>query len=141
MAVEIIVSDFKSQFDAIRAVRTDVFVVEQQIPLELEYDDDDRHCTHAVAWVGTTPIGTARLDLKQNGRVGRVSVLRQFRRGGVGTRLMQALEQEARRHGLPKLWFHSQVSAVPFYQALGYQAYGEEYLEADIPHLSMEKLL
>jgi predicted GNAT family N-acyltransferase len=141
MPVEIVVSDFKMQFDAIRAVRMEVFVVEQQIPLELEYDADDWHCTHAVAWDGAKPIGTARLDLKQQGRVGRVSVLRQFRRGGIGTRLMHALEQEARRHGLPKLWFHSQVSAVPFYETLGYRAFGEEYLEADIPHLSMEKLL
>ena len=54
---------------------------------------------------------------------------------------MQALEQVARANNLGQLWFHAQVSAVPFYQSLGYHVVGEEFVEADIPHLSMEKSL
>jgi predicted GNAT family N-acyltransferase len=139
--MQVTVTDFHSQYDAIRTVRTNVFIVEQQIPVELEYDDDDHHCLHAVAWQDQAPVGTARLDVRQDGRIGRVAVIKQFRRRGIGTLLMEALEQEARSRGLSKLWFHSQISAVPFYQALGYQAYGEEYMEANIPHVSMEKWL
>lgn len=139
MSFKVIISDFLKQHDAIRAVRTEVFLIEQQIPPELEYDEDDWICIHAVAWHESIPVGTARLDVAQAGRVGRVSVLRNYRRNGIGSLLMQALEAEAKAQGLRRIWFHSQVSAVPFYRSLGYRSYGEEYLEANIPHLSMEK--
>jgi predicted GNAT family N-acyltransferase len=141
MSVQVVISDFHTQYDAIRAVRSDVFLIEQAIPPELEYDDDDLTCIHAVAWDHSRPIGTARLDINQQGRIGRVSVLKEYRRQGIGSMLMQTLENEAKSKGLQRIWFHSQVSAVPFYLALGYRPYGEEYLEANIPHLSMEKIL
>lgn len=54
---------------------------------------------------------------------------------------MQALEEAARANNLGQLWFHAQVSAVPFYRSLGYHVVGEEFVEADIPHLSMKKSL
>lgn len=141
MQIHVIISDLNQQYEALRAVRNEVFIVEQQIPADLEYDDADLRCLHAVAWDGPTPVGTARLDLEQNGRIGRVAVLKHYRRRGIGSMLMQELEQAAVSNGLVRLWFHSQVSAVPFYQARGYQTFGEEFLEADIPHLSMEKWL
>jgi predicted GNAT family N-acyltransferase len=139
MAFRVIISDFQQQYEALRAVRNSVFIVEQQIPAALEYDDADLRCLHAVAWDGQKPVGTARLDVLEDGRIGRVAVLKDYRRRGVGSLLMQELEQIARSRGLVRLWFHSQISAVPFYESLGYSTYGEEYLEAGIPHLSMEK--
>lgn len=141
MPFQVIISDFKKQYDALRAVRTEVFIVEQQIPADLEYDQADLHCLHAVAWDGPLPVGTARLDALEDGRIGRVAVLKDYRRRGVGSLLMRGLEQAAKSKGLGRLWFHSQISAVPFYESLGYQTFGAEYLEAGIPHLSMEKLI
>jgi predicted GNAT family N-acyltransferase len=141
MSFRVVISDYQTQNDAIRAVRTEVFLVEQEIPPELEYDNDDLTCLHAVAWNGDLAVGTARLDVKQEGRIGRVAVLKNYRRQGIGSMLMHSLEESAKSNGLRRIWFHSQVSAVPFYLSLGYRPYGEEYLEANIPHLSMEKEL
>ncbi len=135
------VSDFQMQTAAIRDVRTDVFVREQAIPFELEYDENDLTCTHAVAYDGLKPVATGRLDFQQQGRIGRVAVLESYRRRGLGTLIMQALEKEARAGNLTQIWFHAQVSAVPFYLSLGYAVVGDEFMEADIPHVSMEKQL
>lgn len=134
-------SDFQSQFPAIRAVRTEVFLIEQKIDPELEFDQHDLTALHAVAYHEQTPIGTGRLDIRQQGRVGRMAVLAPFRRQGVGRQLMLALESAALDDQLPEIWFHSQVSAVPFYQSLGYATEGEVFLEANIPHLLMRKKL
>jgi predicted GNAT family N-acyltransferase len=141
LSFQVVISNYDEQYDAIRAVRTQVFLVEQHIPPELEYDDDDLTCLHAVAWEGAQPVGTARLDVRQDGRVGRVAVIKAYRRRGIGSMLMRALEAEATRAGLSRIWFHSQLSAVPFYRSLGYELFGEEYMEANIPHRSMEKSL
>jgi predicted GNAT family N-acyltransferase len=152
MNFRIELSDFDSQFSAIRAVRTEVFLVEQKIDPELEFDQHDLTALHVVAYQVTTPtetpmetplkpIGTGRLDIRQQGRIGRVAVLAPYRRQGVGRQLMLALESAALDHQLPEIWFHSQVSAVPFYQSLGYTTEGEVFLEANIPHLLMRKKL
>ena len=135
------VSDFQTQFTAIRDVRTDVFVREQSIPLALEYDEHDLTCTHAVVYDGLKPVATGRLDFQQQGRIGRVAVLESYRRRGLGTLVMQALEEMARSGQADQLWFHAQISAVPFYLSLGYSVVGDEFMEADIPHVSMEKQL
>lgn len=138
--MEMIVSDFNEQLQAIREVRTAVFLVEQSIPPELEYDEHDLTCRHAVAYCQQTPVATGRLDIHQDGKVGRVAVLKAFRRQGFGSQIMHALETEALKLGLKRIWFHSQVSAIPFYRSLGYQVIGEEFQEAGIPHRKMEKI-
>ena len=141
MTFHTILSEFRSQIDAIRQVRTDVFVREQAIPIELEYDEHDLTCSHAVAYDGLIAVATGRLDFQQHGRIGRVAVLKNYRRRGLGTLIMQALENAARSGNLDHLWFHAQISAVPFYLSLGYQVVGEEFIEENIPHVSMEKRL
>jgi predicted GNAT family N-acyltransferase len=140
MTLRTVVSDYHSQSAAIRVVRNDVFLREQAIPPELEQDDRDAICWHAVIYDGETPIATGRLDVEQDGRIGRVAVLETHRRRGLGTLVMEALAEKAQAENLPKLWFHAQRSAVPFYLSLGYRAVGDEYLEAGIPHLTMEKI-
>ena len=95
----------------------------------------------AVVYDGLKAVATGRLDFQQQGRIGRVAVLESYRRRGLGTLVMQALEEVARSGKADQLWFHAQISAVPFYLSLGYSVVGDEFMEADIPHVSMEKQL
>ena len=126
--------------NAIRQVREAVFIEEQGVSREDEFDGFDNRCLHAAAFdVAGTLVGTGRLDPEKDGKIGRVAVLASHRRQGLGRQLMQSLETEAERIGLKQVWFHAQVSAVPFYEALGYQAEGEEFLEANIRHVKMRR--
>jgi predicted GNAT family N-acyltransferase len=121
----------------LRAIRFEVFVDEQDVPAEIEMDDRDPHCVHYLALAGDRPIGTARIDLEKAGKVGRLAVVREFRRRGVGSALMEACHDLARRHGLESVWCNAQVVAEPFYRSLGYVAEGAEFEEAGIAHRRM----
>ncbi len=121
------------------AVRSRVFVAEQRVPVEIESDGRDDACVHVVVRLGDEPVATGRIA--PDGKVGRVAVLSDHRREGLGRIVMAALEDEARRRGRMRVWFHAQESAVGFYERLGYRRYGERFFEADIPHFAMEKSL
>ena len=122
--------------DLSRPVRHTVFVVEQGVPPELEWDGLDHLCVHALA---IDPhgrvLGTGRL--LPNGRVGRMAVLGSWRRRGVGTRLLQALLREQRARGWPAAHLHAQLAAADFYVRQGFQCAGEPFDEAGIPHVLM----
>jgi predicted GNAT family N-acyltransferase len=119
-----------------RPVREEVFVVEQGVPLELEWDGDDARSRHALALdPAGAAIGTARL--LPEGRIGRMAVRKRWRRKGVGAALMRALLEEARGSGMTTLTLHAQTHAAQFYRGFGFSARGEEFLEAGIPHLEM----
>ena len=125
------------------AIRREVFVEEQGVPVAEEMDADDRGCTHFLALAGGEAVGTARLRVTGDGRVKaeRVAVRRPFRRAGVGRALMRALEDAARARGHRELVLNAQVPVVAFYERLGYRAEGSEFLEAGIPHRAMRKPL
>ena len=116
-----------------------MFIEEQSVPPDLEIDGRDDRCLHALAMDGERPVGTGRIDLEKNGKVGRVAVLRGHRGRGIGTRLMEALVAVAREHSLHSVWFHAQQSAIPFYEKLGYSVEGDCFMEAGIPHRTMFK--
>lgn len=120
---------------ALMSVRTKVFVEEQGVPAALEEDDRDPGCLHLLATRNGVPVGAARLDVVQGGKLGRVAVLPEHRGHGVGKAMMRALHAIAPAHGLQELWCHAQLSAVPFYERLGYRREGKEFLEAGIGHL------
>lgn len=137
--LECIITNYDSRARDIRHIRDEVFLVEQQISREDELDDRDTVCQHALACINNQPVGTGRLDVEKDGKVGRVAVLRSHRRSGVGTAIMLAFEEYATQNDVPRLWFHAQQSAVPFYLALSYEIVSEEFFEAGIPHVVMEK--
>jgi predicted GNAT family N-acyltransferase len=83
--VHIIMTDYESAAQQIRAIRDEVFIVEQQIAREDEFDGRDALCVHALALAGDRPLGTGRLDLERDGKIGRLAVLKQFRRLGIGS--------------------------------------------------------
>ncbi|KUN19258.1 acetyltransferase [Streptomyces antibioticus] len=135
------------------AVRKQVFVVEQGVPQDLEYDAYDAVAVHVLAVRDDgTALGTGRLlygaeaaekvggDLTL-GSLGRLAVAEEARGLGVGVALVRAIEDAARARGLAAVDLHAQTHALGFYERLGYEAYGPEYLEAGIPHQGMRRAL
>lgn len=124
--------------EAIRLVRTEVFVVEQGVPIELEIDGADPLARHVLAVLpGGQSIGTARL--LDNGQIGRIAVLKRWRGKGVGRQLVETLIHLARSNETRHLFLHSQTQAVPFYEKLGFREDGSPpFDDAGIPHVHMD---
>jgi predicted GNAT family N-acyltransferase len=124
-------------------IREDVFVAGQGVPLELERDVLDRVAVHVLARRDGQPVATGRLVARDDGVgvLGRIAVIASERGTGLGVAVMRALEDNARELGLDRIELHAQTHALAFYQRLGYSPVGEEYVEAGIPHLSMDKPL
>jgi len=126
--------------DALYAVRHEVFVVEQKVPVEFEIDSMDSVCTHFLCTDSDgKPIGTSRV--LADGHIGRVAVLASWRGKGVGYALMVASIDCVSKLGLPTALLDSQLSAAEFYQKFGFERYGEEFMECGIPHIAMRKTL
>ena len=133
--IHVRVADWQKDNAEIRRIREAVFIIEQSVPPELEWDADDDSAAHFLALEGDFPIGTARL--LPDGQIGRVSVLKDWRGLKVGDALMQAVIGEAEKRGLKQLMLSAQVQATAFYERLGFSIVSEEFLEAGIPHVDM----
>jgi predicted GNAT family N-acyltransferase len=125
------------------AVRHEVFVVGQGVPPGLERDDLDETADHLVGRLAGRVMGTGRLVAGDDGVgvLGRLAVLEEARGAGLGVALVRGIEERARERGLHVVELHAQTYVREFYERLGYKAYGEEYLEAGIPHISMSKAI
>ena len=142
--------------DAVFALRHEVFVVEQGVPVDLERDELDAAADHAVALDGTgAVVGTGRLvdgrideDSRLEpgtagsvGTVGRMAVAGVARGTGTGRALLDLLVRRAAERGLPAVELHAQVHARAFYERAGFTPFGEVYLEAGIEHIGMRRAL
>jgi predicted GNAT family N-acyltransferase len=128
--------DWKAHREALHAIRRTVFIAEQNVPEELEWDEIDAHCRHVMALApGGAPIGTGRL--LPDGHIGRMAVLKEWRGRGVGSAILDTLLALARRAGFETVRLHAQTYAVGFYAKHGFTAIGEEFMEAGIPHREM----
>ncbi|MEW9667470.1 GNAT family N-acetyltransferase [Ammoniphilus sp. 3BR4] len=131
--------------DHARSVRKQVFIEEQNVPPELEYDahDEDPQTVHFIAYSNGIPQGAARLRpySSNSGKIERVAVLKEARGQGIGALLMVAIEEQAVRRGFNSLKLNAQLHAEPFYRRIGYSPIGNVFLEADIEHIAMEKEL
>lgn len=117
-------------------VRVDVFVREQGIPRELEWDEWDARSVHCVAYLGDEPIATGRL--LPDAHIGRMAVLGAHRRSGVGGRILRALIAAARDRGDARVELSAQCYVVAFYERHGFVSVGEPYDEVGIAHQRME---
>lgn len=118
-----------------KLIREQVFIQEQQIAAEDEWDAEDAVSLHFVIYDQDQPIATARL--LQNNSVGRVAVLKSHRGVGIGKLLMQQIIQQAQQEQREFLKLSSQVHAMQFYAALDFKVEGEQYLDCGIPHINM----
>ena len=123
------------QADA-KPIRMEVFVQEQNVPADLEMDDRDAACLHAVAYdAAGTPLGTGRL--LPDGHIGRMAVLRSARGAGIGGAILKGLMEKARERGDQKVVLSAQTHAAEFYLAHGFAMAGDVFHEAGIPHIEM----
>ncbi|MEU5462311.1 GNAT family N-acetyltransferase [Streptomyces althioticus] len=152
-AVTVRVAEDPADREACFGVRKEVFVAEQGVPEDIEYDAYDADAVHLLAVAGDgTPLGTARLLLgaaaaaknggdPSVGSLGRLAVLKRARGLGVGAALVRAVEEAARERGLTGVDLHAQTHALGFYERLGYEAYGPRFPDAGMPHRAMRRAL
>jgi predicted GNAT family N-acyltransferase len=125
---------------AIRAIRETVFIREQAVPAELEWDGLDPLCAHVVARNDQGEvIGTARTQAK--GMIGGMAALKAWRGRGVGHAMLQTLLDLAAKQGLSRVTLLAQTHALGFYERAGFHLLGEPFMDAGIPHRKMVKEL
>ena len=125
------------QRDELQAVRRRVFIEEQGVPEQDEWDDADARARHVLAVDGRSaaPVGTGRLE--PGGKIGRVAVLAPHRGAGIGAAIVRRLVNHATELGYEAVYLHSQTAAAGFYRRLGFQAEGPVFEEVGIPHVRM----
>lgn len=134
--VNVRVADWHTDKDSLRQIRRQVFIEEQKVPEELEWDEFDDSSIHFLASCEDQPVACARL--KADGQIGRMAVLVEYRNRGVGRKLLQFILQTSEQK-LSKVYLHAQLTAVPFYKKQGFIERGEIFYEANIPHREMFK--
>ncbi len=133
---QLIKTSWQENQEALSQIRRKVFIEEQKVPEKLEWDEYDKTSLHILALNHhQQPIATGRI--KPDGQIGRMAVLREYRHQGIGTEIIKALIEYAKQQGYPNIYLHAQTSAIPFYKHFGFTEYGNEFLDANIPHQSM----
>ena len=129
----------KHKKDLVR-IRTLVFINEQLVPPELEWDGYDKDCWHVIAQTNNNEyIATGRM--LYDGHIGRMAVFTEFRNQGIGSAMLNELLKIAKQQGLNEVFLHAQTSAIEFYQTHGFVISSEEFMDAGIPHVTMRKSL
>lgn len=138
--MEIITGSWEQLRAQAQPIRFEVFVDEQKVPAEIELDDMDPHCVHAVAYdAAGQPLATGRL--LPDGHIGRMAVRKAGRGQGVGGAVLQALMAAARARGDAEVILNAQLHAEGFYQRYGFVREGEPFMEAGIAHITMRARL
>lgn len=138
MTLRIVLGDWETCKRDAQDIRYEVFVVEQKVPVEMEWDEMDTVCLHAVAYDGNDrAIATGRL--LPDGHIGRMAVRKEARGSGTGGNILNALMAEAQKRGDRAVMLNAQTQAEPFYQRFGFRREGEEFMEAGIPHIAMRR--
>ncbi len=121
----------------LRAIREKVFMQEQNVSAELEWDGLDGSCHHALALSANgDAVGCGRIS--PDGHIGRVAVLAEWRMKHIGTAILELMVDYARTQSYTQVVLNAQVQAIAVYQKFGFSVVGGEFLDANIPHLKME---
>ena len=119
------------------SVRRAVFIEEQNVPESVEIDGRDPDHIHILASDKKgLPVGTARMDRK--GKIGRMAVLHDYRRRGIGRKMIQALMNYGRKNKITDFHLSAQITAIGFYKKMGFEPFGKEFIEAGITHINMK---
>ncbi len=131
---------WEDESQALRYIRETVFIKEQCVPVELEWDEFDPVCLHILAVDGDGQlVGTARL--LPDGHIGRIAVLKEWRKQGVGSALLQWMIEEMKSSGRQQVMLNAQTDAVKFYEKFGFRVVGDMFMDAGIPHVQMHLAL
>lgn len=119
----------------IHDIRHRVFTLEQGVDGRIDFDGRDADAVQVLVFDGNEPVATGRL--LDDGHIGRIAVLAAHRGRGFGASVVTALIDQARQRDFTRVYLGAQVTAVPFYEKLGFVRDGEDYVEADILHTPM----
>ncbi|USK60891.1 GNAT family N-acetyltransferase [Peribacillus asahii] len=134
-------NDLKKAFQ----IRKEVFVEEQGVPVEAEFDEFDTlngQCEHILVYYEEHPVGTGRIRVVDGaGKLERICILAPYRKFGLGKVIIKALEEIAKEKGISRVKLHGQTQAEGFYEKLGYRVSSDVFMEEGIPHVLMVKEL
>lgn len=137
-AITITRATWHTNEQTIKSIRMPVFVEEQNVPFDIDFDHNDASAIH---WLARNEqgraIGTARM--LSDGHFGRMAVLKESRNQGIGRQIMQAALEYAIHAGMEKVYLNAQLHARAFYERLGFSPYGDVFLEANIEHIGMAR--
>ncbi len=134
-SLNIRVADWQHDRDELSLIRQKVFVKEQNVPVDMEWDEHDAVSTHYLVTLDDKPVATARL--KPDGQIGRMAVLAEFRNQGIGNQLLKFVLKNATEKNHKNFYLHAQVTAITFYEKHGFISHGEVFYEASIAHREM----
>ncbi|MDH5601853.1 MAG: GNAT family N-acetyltransferase [Gammaproteobacteria bacterium] len=134
--IKIKIVDFDANFSDIEYIRSKVFISEQEVPVELEWDEYDKVSTHILAYYDNKPVATARLLM--DGHIGRMAVLKEYRNRHIGKNMLKFLVNIARKKSINKIELSAQEHAVEFYKKFGFSVISDVYMDAGIPHYDMK---
>ncbi len=124
---------------AVFALRLEVFVDEQNVPPEIEIDEEDADAIHIIAYRNGVAVGCGRIVFDENSaHIGRIAVKKEYRNTGVGSAVCRFIVDYCTKKGMEYIWLNSQLQAVRFYEKLGFKKKGDVFTEAGIPHIQME---
>ncbi len=134
---------FDQATDDSKSLRIEIFVHEQNVPIELEIDAKDEYgkAKHIVLYDAEKPVATSRFYMEDGNmwHIGRICVSKSMRGTGIGRKLLEITENEIKKLGGKKSYISAQTQAKGFYESLGYVSYGDTYLEDTIEHIAMYK--
>jgi predicted GNAT family N-acyltransferase len=128
-------TNFNTDADAIKHIREQVFIEEQHVPVELEWDGLDDEAIQILVTDNDQPIATSRM--LSDGHIGRMAVMTAYRNQGIGSQMLIRLIKIARQNGLDKVFLSAQVEAIDFYLKHSFTVNSETYMDAGIPHKDM----
>ncbi len=142
MNISIQITHWDEAKSHVMPIRRQVFINEQQVPEELEWDEFDQYALHAIVKKEQEVIGTARLIIDgQDAKIGRMAILKEYRDQGIGQKLLSILIQTAKEKGAQECILHAQTHAIAFYAKSDFEPNGPIFDEAGIPHVEMRLML
>lgn len=137
--IEVLQVSWRDMETSLKRIRSQVFIEEQNVPEELEWEEEDLSAVHLLAKANAHYIATARL--LDTGQIGRMAVLKPYRLSGVGNAMLVKLLTVAEDKNMKRVFLNAQVTAMGFYKKQGFIEEGKVFDDAGIPHHRMSKSL
>jgi predicted GNAT family N-acyltransferase len=140
--IKLSITNWPEAQSSVKPLRYQVFVIEQKVPEEMEWDEFDEIALHAIATVDNQTVGTGRLILDGHiAKIGRIAVQSSRRNQGIGKSILNELIQAAKEKGAQECILHAQTHAIAFYAKADFEPNGPIFDEAGIPHVEMRLIL
>jgi len=139
--LQVLICGWTTHQDQLTSIRFKVFVEEQRVPKDMEIDEEDPLALHFLMLDAANKMPVATGRLLENGHIGRMAVIKEYRNQKIGSQLLSAIISEARKRNMNELFLNAQISAVGFYEKNGFTAHGQEFMDAGIPHIKMTRTL